>query len=356
MSETSFVEAYRQKLAGGWLPDAAQRAAVGQLNQLLGALKAGPSKPPKGLYLHGPVGRGKSELLNLFVEHAAPLKVRRTHMHAFMREVHRRLHAIKKGDPVQQLAKDLRAECEVLGFDEFYITNIADAILLGRLLQHVFKEGVVVVATSNWPMEDLYLNGRNRKSFLPFLRLLQHHLQPVDLAEGRDYRQPDRVEWPLYLVDAAPSELEALFDSYAAGPAVEAPTPIAARTVRGRCGWYSFDDLCRRALGRAEYAELTDHLNTLIVEGVPVFSKDEPDAALRLVTLIDICYERRKRVIVSAAAYPDDLYPDDGPVLMAFKRTASRLVEMQRWVEGAPEAAPGESDPSRDEALTTAPS
>jgi cell division protein ZapE len=344
----SFMEAYRRKLEEGWVPDASQRAAVGQLNQLLNTLKAGPSKPPKGLYLHGPVGRGKSQLLNLFVEHAAPLSVRRTHMHAFMGEVHRRLHAIKKGDPIHQLARELRQECEVLGFDEFYITNIADAILLGRLFQHVFNEGVVVVATSNWPMEDLYLNGRNRRSFLPFLRLLQHHLQPVDLAEGRDYRQPERVEWPLYLVDPLPGELEELFDRHADGPEVEAPRPIVAKKVRGRCGWYVFDDLCRRALGRAEYAALTDHLDTVIIEGLPRFSKDEPDAVLRLVTLIDICYERHKRVIVSAAAYPDELYPDDGPVLMAFRRTASRLVEMQRW------AGP-EGELSRDSALMAAP-
>jgi cell division protein ZapE len=330
----SFLDAYRRRLDDGWQADPAQRAAVGQLNQLLTALKASPVKPPQSLYLHGPVGRGKSQLLDMFVAHLGEMPARRTHMHAFMEETHRRLHAMRGGDPILMLAKELRAECRVLGFDEFYITNIADAILLGRLFEHLFKQGIVIVATSNWQMDDLYVNGRNRKAFMPFLRLLKQHLQPVDLGDGTDYRQPAHPDWPLVAIGTpqqpATDDLVFHFDHHAQGAATEPPAGIIAKAFAGRCGWYRFDDICRRALGRAEYSRLAEHADTVIVEDVPLFTKDDSDAALRFVTLIDICYETKRRVILSGAAYPDALY-GDGPVAVAFARAASRLAEMQAW-------------------------
>ena len=338
-AKLTFSGAYQQKLRDGWLSDPAQRLAVSQLNQLLGVLKTPRGKTPRGLYLHGPVGRGKSQLLSLFMQHLDGVKARRTHMHQFMGEIHQRLHAIKKGDPIQISAREIAAETRVLGFDEFYITNIADAILLGRLFEHLFKHGVVIVATSNWPMDDLYLNGRNRKSFLPFLKLLQHHLQPIDLGDGRDYRMPQNPDWPLYLLTSpeapATPHLQRLFDRIASGDDAEAPRGIEAAAFRGRTGWYRFADICEQPVGRQEYLNLVQHLDTLVIEGVPIFRQDYSDPALRLVTLIDICYERHRSVIISAEAYPAGLYIE-GPIIQAFRRTASRLAEMQTWVSTAP--------------------
>jgi cell division protein ZapE len=256
------------------------------------------------------------------------LPSRRTHFHEFMREMHHRSHEIKSGDTVQQIARDLAADVRVLGFDEFYITNIADAMLLGRLFEHMFKNGIVIVATSNWPIDDLFQNGRNRKGFLPFLRLLKNNLTAVDLGDGQDYRRPESPDWPLYTLEA--SRLPVLFDEYASGPETSAPGKIVAKAYRGRTGWYRFADICDRALGRNEYLDLLRETDTLIVEGVPRFASGEADTALRLVTLIDICYELKRRVIVSAAAYPDELY-SDGPAASAFLRVASRLSEMQTW-------------------------
>jgi cell division protein ZapE len=185
----SFLAAYRRRQAEGWQDDAAQDAAVSALNALLAALQQPSKTSPRGVYLYGPVGRGKSELLYLCLQNLGTVTHRRVHFHAFMAELHQRIHAIHGGDPVKQIARELASEHRVLGFDEFYVTNIADAMLLGRLFEHLFKNGAVVVATSNWPMDELFQNGRNRMRFLPFIRLIKAHLQAVDLGDGADYRQ-----------------------------------------------------------------------------------------------------------------------------------------------------------------------
>jgi predicted ATPase len=170
------------------------------MGSVLASLASGGNRRIRGLYLHGPVGRGKTQLLNLFMDHVGIVTARRIHMHAFMMELHERLFEIKAGDPVIQIARSLANECRVLGFDEFYVSNIADGMLLGRLFQHLFQHGVVIVATSNWPMDQLYPDGRNRESLLPFIRILENNLQAIDLGDGQDYRQAAEGEWPLYLV------------------------------------------------------------------------------------------------------------------------------------------------------------
>jgi cell division protein ZapE len=329
----SIYDAYNARLEDGWLEDEAQQDAVASLSALLKQLET-PGARPKGIYMYGPVGRGKSQLMGLFMEQVAHLPSRRTHFHEFMREMHKRSHEIKSGDTVMQITRDLAADVRVLGFDEFYITNIADAMLLGRLFEHMFKQGIVIVATSNWPIDDLFQNGRNRKGFLPFLRLLKNNLTAVDLGDGQDYRRAESPDWPLYLLESPETQarLQALFDQYALGEEKVAPGRIAAKAYRGRSGWYRFEDICDRALGRNEYLDLLRDTDTLIIEGVPRFVSGEADTALRLVTLIDICYELRRRVIVSGAAYPDELYAD-GPAASAFRRVASRLAEMQTWGE-----------------------
>jgi cell division protein ZapE len=344
----SIQDAYNVRLEDGWLEDEAQQDAVAALSALLKQLET-PGARPKGIYMYGPVGRGKSQLMDLFMEQVAhpstdsgqALPSRRTHFHEFMREMHKRSYEIKGGDTVMQITRDLAADVRVLGFDEFYITNIADAMLLGRLFEHMFKQGIVIVATSNWPIDDLFQNGRNRKGFLPFLRLLKNNLTAVDLGDGQDYRRPEAPDWPLYLLESpdTPSRLQDFFEEYAAvGLALpnefgsHARGRTAAKAYRGRTGWYRFEDICDRALGRNEYLDLLRETDTLIIEGVPRFASGEADTALRLVTLIDICYELKRRVIVSGAAYPDELY-SDGPAASAFRRVASRLAEMQTWGE-----------------------
>jgi cell division protein ZapE len=333
----SFAEAYRRRLTDGWVEDASQQGAVAQMSRLLGELRREGGRAPVGLYLHGPVGRGKSQLLNLFMQYVAPVPAYRTHMHAFMGQVHARLHGLKGGDPIKLLSKEMAGEFRVLGFDEFYITNIADAMLLGRLFEHLFKEGIVIVATSNWPMDELYLNGRNRKAFLPFLRLLKQHLTAIDLGDGRDYRRREEEAWPLYVVSSSPEEAEGrlgeLFDYYAGeadASQPELPAGLRAKEWRDRAGWFEFGELCRWGIGRQEYLALVEHIDTLVVEDVPVFAEGEADAVLRFVTLIDICYEHRCRVVMSAPDYPEGLYVD-GTVVTAFRRAASRLAEMQAW-------------------------
>ena len=325
--------AYEARLEAGWTLDPAQQAAVGELSRLLGVLSASPRRPVKGLYLHGPVGRGKSQLLNMFMQHLGPVPARRIHMHSFMAEIHQRLFDIKAGDPVVQTAREMAAEAKVLGFDEFYVTNIADAMLLGRLFEHLFKNGVAIVATSNWPMAELYQDGRNRKSFVPFLRILERNLHAIDLGDGQDYRQSDDPQWPLYLIDGpgTPGRLTSLFEHYATGETGPAPEGIEARAFKGSCGWYRFADLCEQPLGRLEYLDLVRHVETLIVEGIPLLGPQHIEAVLRFVTLIDICYEHRRRVIVTAAEYPEALC-SAGPVVPAFRRATSRLAEMQGWV------------------------
>jgi cell division protein ZapE len=329
----SFQAAYRARIAEGWLTDPAQEAAVVALNTLLTALKTASRVPPKGVYLFGPVGRGKSELLALFLQHLRPVTYRRVHMHAFMAELHQRMHEISSGDPVKQIALQLVSEFRVLGFDEFYVTNIADAMLLGRLFEHLFKAGAVIVATSNWPMDELFQNGRSRMRFLPFIRLLKAHLGAVDLGKGRDYRQPDDPQWPLYVIEGPDTaeRLQALFDAYETSAD---PTPydaIKSKAFAGRTAWFGFPELCERSLGSADYIALLQHADTLVIEGVPRFNESASDSALRLVSLIDVCYEHKRRVIVSAPAYPDALYLN-GPVREAFNRVASRLAEMQTWL------------------------
>jgi cell division protein ZapE len=334
----SFAEAYRRRLSDGWVEDASQQGAVAQMSRLLGELRREGGRAPVGLYLHGPVGRGKSQLLNLFMQYVEPVPAYRTHMHAFMGQVHARLHGLKGGDPIKLLSKEMAGEFRVLGFDEFYITNIADAMLLGRLFEHLFKEGIVIVATSNWPMDELYLNGRNRKAFLPFLRLLKQHLMAVDLGDGRDFRRQEEEAWPLYTLNdppaAANERLAALFDRYG-GPGPdqsqpELPASLTAKAWRDRTARFAFSELCRWGIGRQEYLALVELIDTLVVEDVPLFAEGEADAVLRFVTLIDICHEHHCRVVISAPDYPEGLYVD-GPVVTAFRRAASRLAEMQAW-------------------------
>jgi cell division protein ZapE len=222
----------------------------------------------------------------------------------------------------------------VLGFDEFYLTNLPDAMLLGRLMQHLFAKGVVVVASSNWPLPELFQGGLNRDRFLPLLRLMESKLDALNLSEGLDYRQrADKQAWGHYLMvppcESAEARLEGWWYEVSEGPTVPAPRWLQAKRVGGSAVWLTFAQACQQSLGRTEYRELASTYRTVLLEGVPALTGLEADAALRLATLVDILYDQKRRLILSAAVEPAEIVKD-GAAAEVFQRTASRLSELQR--------------------------
>lgn len=324
-----------------WQPAAPPASSGGLLARFGLAREPTPPPAPRGLYLHGGVGRGKSMLMDLFFA-AAPIEAkRRTHFHEFMLDVHRRLHALRQNggreDPLTILAAALAAEQRLLCFDEFHVVNIADAMILGRLFEGLFERGVVVVATSNWPPDRLYENGLNRDRFLPFIELLLQKVDVLALDGPVDYRLARLRDLPVYLHPlgpAAEARLDEAFQALTDG-AQAAPRDITVGTrhltvPRAAAGVarFEFGDLCARALGAADYLALTEAFHCVFVEAVPRLTPDRRNEARRFMTLVDALYERRVVLFVSAAAAPDQLYAA-GDGAFEFQRTVSRLMEMQ---------------------------
>lgn len=294
----------------------------------------------KGLYIHGPVGRGKSMLMDQFFAAAPVVNKRRVHFNAFMLDVHARLHSARAAhadDPIKPVIKSLAKEARLLCFDEFQVSDIADAMIIGRIFAGLFKAGVMVVATSNVAPDDLYKNGLQRALFLPFIALLKEKLAVVEMGPGQDYRLTKLAGHRVYLTPddaAAAHHIDALFAELSGGKPVT-PTELASqgRTLlapcaAGRVARFTFADLCRQPLGAADYLALAARFAVLIVEHVPVFATAERNEALRFIALVDQLYDRHARLIVSAAAPAAALYPADGPYAFEFRRTASRLIEM----------------------------
>lgn len=343
--KVDLFSSYQQLIARGWQPDASQARAVIRLQSLANALQSDLAEPPKGLWLFGPPGRGKSRLLDMFMESLPQPNKRRVHFHAFMAELHKRLNAMPpsplemrhKPDLIGILASEIAQEATVLGFDEFYLTNLPDAMFLGRLMQALFKQGTTVVATSNWALPDLFQGGLNRDRFLPLLRLLEANLEPVDLGNGLDFRQHGksgkgaRKEPNTYLIipagESADAHLSVLFDDFATGPSRKVPPFLHARRAQGNAVWATFAELCDKPLGRIEYQQLATTFKTIVIEGIPKLTAQEADSALRLATLIDIMYEHHCRLIVTAAVLPSQICTS-GAASEVFQRTASRLVEL----------------------------
>jgi cell division protein ZapE len=302
---------------------------------------------PHGLYLVGEVGRGKSMLMDLFFAAAQVPRKRRVHFHAFMQEAHRRVHAWRGAhpdgaDPIPPLADAIAAEAALLCFDEFQITDIADAMILGRLFQALFARGVVVVATSNTLPENLFAGQPGRDAFLPFIAMLQDKLDVLVMDGARDWRRSglqDGGTWHVPDDAAADAALDDAFGALAAGEAVRGttltvsgrrlPVPMAA----GKVARFGFAALCDAPLGPGDFLALATHFEALVLDHVPVLGGARRDATRRFIVLVDALYDHRTKLVASAAALPDALCLD-GDWAAAFQRTASRLLEMQtqEWI------------------------
>ena len=318
----------------GWLETNATRR-VG----LFAGLFAKPVTPPRGLYLWGGVGRGKSMLMDLFFDATAITAKRRVHFHAFMQDLHRGMHQARKDgieDALAPVAEAVIRDTRLLAFDEMQITDITDAMIVGRLFEKLFAAGLVIVTTSNRPPTDLYLNGLNRALFLPFIAMLQDRLQVVELESPTDYRQHRLHGAQVYFHPArsAGAELDAIWTDLTGG-ARPAPLQIQvnARQIElaafaNGVGRASFWDLCSKPLGPADFLAIANSVRVLILDDIPRLSSANFNEAKRFVILIDALYEARVRLIASAADAPDRLYIE-GEGSFEFERTASRLQEMQ---------------------------
>ncbi|MEM6678551.1 MAG: cell division protein ZapE [Pseudomonadota bacterium] len=350
---------YRALVAEGTIhSDPAQRAAVEKLQLLHVRLRGyepaqrksvargwfgfGRGAPHKyiqlsGLYLYGGVGRGKSMLMDLFFATAPVRPKRRVHFHAFMQEVHAGIHIARESnvtDPVQPVADEIAEGATLLCFDEFQVSDITDAMILGRLFEALWERGVVVVATSNRPPDELYKHGLNRQLFLPFIALLKERCDVLELSSLTDYRlggTPARYFCPLGA--ASQAAMDAAWSRETAG---ETPAPVTL-SVHGRrvaieaateeAARSGFEALCAVPLGPADYLSIAERFSVVFIDAVPELGRHRNNEAKRFVTLIDALYEAKTRLYLSAAAPPDDLYRA-GEGSFEFARTASRLTEM----------------------------
>ena len=352
--QMSLTELYEAKVAAGNLrADPAQHAILAQMDPLrdwlqdnatrkfglFAGLFAKPLTPPRGLYLWGGVGRGKSMLMDMFFNATDIALKRRVHFHAFMQEAHRAMHAArKKGveDALAPFADAVIQDAQLLAFDEMQVTDITDAMIVGRLFEKLLAHGVVIVTTSNRPPADLYQNGLNRALFVPFIDMLQDQLTVVELQSPTDYRQSRLAGAQVYFFPAGKvsGEISAIWADLTGGAAGEMLLlPVNGRQVElprfaNGIGRASFWELCAKPLGPADYLAIAKAVRVLILEDIPQLSSGNYNEAKRFVTLIDALYEARVRLICSAADTPERLYIE-GAGSFEFERTASRLREMQ---------------------------
>lgn len=339
---------YDEMVASGALQrDPAQEAVLPEFDRIREALSQPVKKslfrkapePPKGLYLWGGVGRGKSMIMDLFVNHLGDVPARRVHFHAFMQEIHSAMHEVRKtgvDDAIAPVARDVAASVRLLAFDEMQISDITDAMIVGRLFEALFAAGVVVVTTSNRVPGDLYKNGLNRDLFLPFIALIEEKMVVHELVSPTDYRQDRLTGSDVYFcpVNAQTrAEMDAIWADLSGGTAEVLTLRVKGRDVaipkfHNGVARARFHELCGRPLGAADYLALAEAVRVLILDDIPTLGRSNFNEAKRFVTLIDALYEARVRLICSAAALPEMLYLE-GEGTFEFERTASRLREMQ---------------------------
>jgi cell division protein ZapE len=360
----SFHSQYESLVASGAIePDAAQAqvaeafAALEQRlanyrppgrQRLLGRLFAEKNgAAPRGLYVHGDVGRGKTMLMDLFFEQSRVEHKRRAHFHEFMADVHERIYGFRQqiargelvdGDVIALTAAAIFDQAWLLCFDEFHVTDIADAMILGRLFAKLFALGTVVVATSNVAPEELYKGGLNRALFLPFIAQISDHMDVLRLDARTDFRLEKLTGVKMWLVPPDEAAAAALDRAWAkmTGNAVPKPRdiPIKGRLLHVPCSAkgvarFSFADLCENPLGAADYLRLAHDYHTILIDRIPVMDHAQRNAAKRFIALIDALYDKAVKLMASAEADPVSLYvATEGHEANEFKRTASRLIEM----------------------------
>ena len=359
------LDLYRAKVArGDFQRDSAQELVAAKLDDLtarlvdakskqngwgrLFGLSNGNGQAPRGLYIVGDVGRGKTMLMDLFFEVAPVERKRRVHFHVFMADVHARIHqwrqskrlgAVRGDDPIAPVAASLAAEAQLLCFDEFAVTDITDAMILGRLFTALFAAHVTVVATSNVEPENLYKEGLNRTLFFPFIAMLEDRMEVVRLEAARDFRYGKLTEAAVWFTpadDRARAALDRVFlalTGVAKGQASSLPLlgrAIAVPQAIGGVARFPFAALCEAPLGSTDYLAIARSFGTVIVDDIRVIAADERNLAKRFITMVDAFYDEQVKLIASAAAEPEGLYgARDGREMFEFRRTVSRLHEMR---------------------------
>ena len=305
-------------------------------------------EPVKGLYVHGDVGRGKTMLMDLFFEASPVVRKRRAHFHEFMADVHERVRVfrqrLKDGeidgeDAIRLAAGEIAEESWLLCFDEFHVTDIADAMILGRLFARLFELGVVVVATSNVAPSELYKEGLNRALFAPFITMIERHMEVIELKARTDFRLEKLVGQKVWYVPADDAATAALDEAWRrlVGSSSGMPQELSVKGRRLRVpraamgvARFFFHDLCEQPLAAPDYLRVAHEFHTLIIDRIPVMGFDQRNAAKRFIILIDTMYDHAVKLVASAAAEPDALYEaSDGYEAAEFKRAASRLIEMR---------------------------
>lgn len=352
--------------AGNLKSDPAQMEAAAAFDKVLAALKAAPlsskssalgwlfasrskkAHSPEGIYIYGSVGRGKTMLMDMFFE-LAPVKAkRRAHFHEFMADVHERIHKhrqllkegkTKQADPVPPVAAQIREEAQLLCFDEFTVTDIADAMILSRLFTELFAHGCVLVATSNVVPDNLYPDGLNRGLFVPFIAILKEHVTVMSLDARTDYRLEKVKQLPVYITPAderADALMESAWHEVTAGNKVApAEIPMKGRSVHvpkaaGKVARFSFAELCDKPLGASDFLAIAERYHTVFVEHIPLLDAEKRNETKRFIILIDTLYDHGVRLFATAAAKPEALLVERrGTEGFEFDRTASRLFEMQ---------------------------
>ena len=358
VAEFGVMETYEAKLAErGYVPDETQRAAAGRLQQLYTELLEfkvarsstlrkllNPPKPPRGVYFWGGVGRGKSFLMDCFYEAVPYERKRRVHFHAFMQQIHRELEAHKgEADPLVAIAAELARQVRLLCFDEFHVSDIADAMILRRLLDGLLGHGVVLVMTSNYPPDGLYPNGLQRMNFLPTIERIKVEFDIVEVDAGVDYRLRQLEQVAIYHTPSgleADARLDLAFDQMSGGVG-----EVGALTNRGgslkilgrlvkyrRLGpgivWFDFAELCGGPRSQNDYLEIARGFHTVLLSGIPAMTPAQASEARRFTWLVDVFYDHKVKLIATADAGPNGLYTS-GTQANEFFRTASRLIEMR---------------------------
>ncbi len=321
--------------------------------------RGAPRETIRGLYIHGSVGRGKTMLMDLFFKACQADRKRRAHFNEFMADVHGRIHAHRQAfrngetreeDPIVPVARALAREAWVLCFDEFSVSDITDAMIVSRLFGALFDAGVILVATSNVMPSDLYRDGLNRDLFTPFIDVLRRHTDVMSLDGQTDYRMRKLGQLPVYMAPLGPGTDGAMDKAFEAATSGAAVGPdrvqikgrtIAVRTAARGAARFSFTELCEQPLAAADYLAIAGRYETLFLDHVPVLGPEKRNEAKRFILLIDTLYDKRRRLVMSAAAEPDGLYlGTSGTEAFEFARTASRLNEMRS--QGWPQAEQAE--------------